>query len=283
MSQAKRHKEGFVAEYHRRPTPWRVVEVEQIARESERKIRAAEAVAKVPTAPPPPYHPASILPASPGEAEAKDTGEALPRSLRRRLTECTTRLELVMAQLGAGGLSRQEASNVLRVELLALDAAARGAQLPTVVAMLAALRVLSEELSGLAVQLAAAPMQILVLGEEPEPRERLAVAIETLGHNVRSMSSLRELSERAMLPPPDTFFVSASLRGEAPDTGFGDILKELAHAERARVVVYTTAVGASLNVVARESGAQGCVRVAPNGAVGPLAAQVAPILDELVW
>ncbi|HEY2514238.1 MAG TPA: hypothetical protein VGI39_25400 [Polyangiaceae bacterium] len=278
----KRHKEGFVAEYHRRPTPWRVVEVERIARESERKIRAAEAVAKVPTAPPPPYHPASMLPV-PAEAEARDTGEALPRGLRRRLAECTMRLELVMAQLGAGGLSRQEASNVMRVELSALEATSRGAQLPTVVAMLAALRVLSEELSGLAVQLAAEPMQILVLGEEQESRERLAVAIETLGHNVRSMSSLRELSERAILPAPDTFFVSASLRGAAPDSGFGDILKELAHAERARVVVYTTAVGASLNVVARDSGAQSCVRVAPNGAVGPLAAQVAPILDELVW
>jgi hypothetical protein len=282
MNEAKRHKEGFVAEYQRRPTPWRAVEVERIARESERRIRAAEAVAKTPTAPPPPFHPASIGPGA-LDGGAGDFGEALPRAVRRRLAECSARFEIVLSHLRAGGLSRQEAATVVRVELQSLEAATKGAQLPSASAMLAAMRLLSEELSGVAGQIPCDPLQIVIIGEEVDARERLAVAIETLGHSVRSFNNLRELSERAILPSPEAFFVCASLRGEAPDTGFADILREMAHARKAHVIMFTTSVAAPVANVAKDSGAHGCVRVSPNGSVGPLAAQVMPLLEEVIW
>jgi hypothetical protein len=274
----KRHKP--MAELHRRPTPWRVVEVAQIARESERKIRAAEAVERTSTAPPPPYHPASIAPAAP-EGE-KNSGEPIARALKRTLLESTARFNLVLSELRAGGISREEAGVVVRTELESLEAASRGGQVPTVAGMLAAIRLVADELSGVAIQTVAPPqpLHVLVIGEDAEARERLAVATEILGHRARSLGGLRELGERAILPAPDALLLSSSLRGAAADSQFSDFVRGLAHAPKARAVVYTAAATPAPCDVARDSGAQSCIRVRADTGVGEIAAQLAPMFDE---
>ena len=123
--------------------------------------------------------------------------------------------------------------------------------------------------------------RFLIIGDDADVRERIAVAIEILGHRARSLG--RSARAGGAGHPPHARHVVP--RGAPPRRGAGSPLRrfvrELAHAGKARVVVYTGAMSPLPAMVARESGAQSCVRVAADTAVGAMAAQLATVLDAL--
>jgi hypothetical protein len=227
---------------------------------------------------PPPYGQVSATPAAADIAQL-EMSEPLARSVLRRLVECAGRLELTLAQLGTGGMSRQDAATVVLVELRSLEGIAHGARVAPVAARLRAMRRLARELGVAPTRRVDEPRRVVVIGEEASACERLAVAVESLGHTARSMTSLGEMSERTILPPPDVFFVSVLSAGH--NRLPRDAVYELTRTGAARVIAFTTAPDISLDVVARACGARCCVCVATDGAVGPLAARLAQILQDV--
>src|SRR5207302_9644978 len=87
------------AECHRKPTPWPPFDIEAFARDSERRLRAEEAVHRSDTAPPPPYHPASM--AAPALAPAARS-EAISLPVEERIVESATRVRALQSQMSTG-------------------------------------------------------------------------------------------------------------------------------------------------------------------------------------
>jgi hypothetical protein len=267
------------SEIHRRPTPHPGFDVAKFARDSERKMCTAAAVDKTPTGPPPPYHPASMAPAA---AAAKDA-TVVPAALDAHLREGKSRIALVRGELAVGNLSREEATSVLRVELRAIAASARGAEAEALVAWLGELGGVIEEIGGIGAFLHGEPLRVFVVDEDAALRDRIALAIESLGNTARTGASLRELAVSAnVYTRPDVVIVAAALAGEQPEPGFADVVRELARSEGAQVIVYTTAAQSDLAAIARERGARQCFCPA-SSAVDALAAQLAPIFEEISW
>src|SRR3954469_4603867 len=122
-SQSPPAEEPRSQEFNRKATPWPPFDLQVFARDSERKYRAAEAVEKSPTAPPPPFHPASA--GSIIVAKAATPSHIEGSAIEERLSECATRLQPLLVQLRSGGLSREETANVLRLELCSIETEAR--------------------------------------------------------------------------------------------------------------------------------------------------------------
>jgi CheY-like chemotaxis protein len=183
-----------------------------------------------------------------------------------------------------GNLSREEAASALRGELRALAVTASAVSSTSFAAWLADLGGTIEELGGIGAFLHGEPLRVFVVDEDDGLRDRVALAIESLGHATRTAESLRELARAAALHAPDVVIVAASLAGDRPDVGFADLVRELARSEKTQVIVYVTTPQApgELDVVARVRGARGCF-CPISTKVDALAAQLAPILDDVAW
>jgi CheY-like chemotaxis protein len=265
------------AEFHRKPTPWPPFDIEAFARDSERRLRAADAVDRIDTAPPPPHHPASI--AAPERAALTNDVIALP--VEGRLVESAARVRVLQAQISTGGVSREVAANVLRLELNALEAETRDAEAEPLAAMMSAMREAVEEIGGITGFTHCVPLQVIVVDADDGSRERVALAVESLGHAVRSVKSLADLPKVASTHSVDAILVSSALHTD-PSVNFSRSVRQLAKADRTRVAVFTSVEGASIDHLARDTGAEHCFN-ASSGAVVNLAAQVAPVLDDLAW
>jgi hypothetical protein len=273
-SAAKKQKKD-AAEFHRKETPWPPFDLAAFARDSERSFRAAEATASVSTAPPPPFHPASIAP-GPERAPA-----SLTATIQERFEECASRVRLLPAQLRGGEMSREDAANILRLELNELELAAKSAHADSIVVMVAALRTAVEELGGIAGHIHSEPLHIVVLDDDETTRGRVALAIESMGHAVRSAASVAELGKLAAAKAPDAVVASAALHGPGPKPQFCSMVREAARAERVRVIVYANVTRAGLERVAGETGAQHSFS-ASAGHDG-IVEQMNAILADLAW
>jgi hypothetical protein len=189
----------------------------------------------------------------------------------------------VRSELSVGNLSREEAACVLRVELRAIAASARAAEAEALYAWLGDLGGAVEELGGIGSFLHSEPMHVFVVDEDAAVRDRLALAVESLGNTARTGASLRDLAVTAnVYTRPDIVIIAAAQAGERPEPGFADVVRELARAEGAHVIVYTPALQPDMAGIARERGARLCFHPA-SGTVDALAAQLAPMFDELSW
>ena len=183
---------------------------------------------------------------------------ALSEKMQLRLEECAARVLMLRGQLSKGDMSREEAANVLRLELLALESEAKASFATPLVVVVAALRAAVEEIGGIAHDIHGVPLDIVVLDEDQAMRDRIAVAIESMGHAVRTASSVAELSRLASSQVPNAIAVAAEMRGRSPQPHFCAMLRETARSERVRVLVYTAAPGTSLAEIARDTGASHC-------------------------
>jgi CheY-like chemotaxis protein len=267
-------------EFHRKATPWPPFDIEAFARDSERRFRAAEVVEKSSTAPPPPYHPASMSPAT--EEPVPPAAEVLARPIEDRLAECAARVRPLQSQLTSGGISREVAANVLRLELNALEAEAQDARAHSLVAVIVALREAVEVIGGIAGFTHCVPLEVIVVEDDATVRERVALAVESLGHAVRSAKGLADLAKFARAHAPDAIFISASLMGRDAEPSFCRIVRDIAQADRARIAVFTSAPPGALSAVARETGAEH-VFCASFESIEMVAAEIAPVLDDLAW
>jgi len=252
-----------VAELHRKPTPWPPFDVEAFARDSERRFRAAEARSEAPTTRPPP--PPETTPLPPIDA---------------RVGEAAARIGPIAAKLDTGAVSREEGALLVRLELEALAAEARDARAEPLASLVQALRGIVEELGGIAGVTHGAALDVVVIDEDAAVRERVAMAVASMGHIARSAKGLHELPQLTREAMPDAILVWANVHGAGEGAAFCGSVRAIAGAERARVVVFTHEPGASLDALAREKGAAHCFRAA-SLAVERLAAQIAPVLHDL--
>ena len=184
---------------------------------------------------------------------------ALTEKIQTRLEECANRVQMLRGQLSKGDMSREEVANVLRLELLALEDEARASLATSLVVVVSALRAAVEELGGISHDIHVAPLDIVVLDEDATTRDRIALAIESMGHAVRTASSVAELGRLAQSHVPNAIAVAAEMHGPTPQPHFCAMLREAARSERARVIVYTATPGTSLTDVARDTGATHCL------------------------
>jgi CheY-like chemotaxis protein len=243
----------------RRPTPWPSFDLAAFARDSETSLLAAEKDLlaterdkdKLPTAPPPPFHPASIRP--PSGARVRSVIEAIGASLHGRIIECTERTQLLRTQLRIGGLSREEAARALATELAALETeAARGGS--SLAQLTVALRTVIEELAGIVGQTLGVQFDVIILDDKPETRARVALAVESIGHVARVATSLTELALLSARRMPDAVFVAASAEGgRQPE--ICTLLREVVRSETLAVVVFAATSGARLQEIAQAAGA----------------------------
>jgi hypothetical protein len=270
------------SEVHRRPTPQPGFDVAAFARESERRMRASvdagEAGEKTSTAPPPPYHPASIPPPAPQPSRSTHAGLAV---LDAPLREGHARTALARSELAAGRLSHEEALKVLRLEIAAVEVNARAVAAAPLASWLGQLGRTLDDILGPAMATGRKPMCVAVVDGDAIARQRIALALESLGHAARTFGALAELPRASRAEAPDAVFVVAELGGEHPATGFGEVVRELAHNEHASVVVYTSEARPDVATLARERGAH--LAFCPASTFDGLMAQLAQMLDDMAW
>ena len=242
----------------RRPTPWPSFDLAAFARDSETNLSALAALDKLPTAPPPPFHPASIQTGVgksgqgvPGSgARLRSTVESISAPLRTRIVECTERTQLVRTQLRVGGLSREEAARALASELTTLETeAARGGS--SIAQLTIALRTAIEELAGIAGLAPSVQFDVIVLDDRADTCARVALAVESLGHVARAATSLTELAILATRRIPDAIFVAATA-DDARQPEVCTLLREVVRSEHVAIVIYA-ATGA-IEEIARIAG-----------------------------
>ena len=247
----------------RRPTPWPSFDLAAFARDSETNLSALAALDKLPTAPPPPFHPASIKSdlgksefGKPGHSEPgsgarlRSTVESISAPLRARIVECTERTQLVRTQLRVGGLSREEAARALASELTTLETeAARGGS--SIAQLTIALRTAIEELAGIAGLVPSVQFDVIVLDDRADTCARVALAVESLGHVARAATSLTDLAILATRRIPDAIFVAAAA-DDARQPEVCTLLREVVRSEHVAIVIYA-ATGA-IEEIARIAG-----------------------------
>ncbi len=243
------------------PTPCPTFDLQAYARDSETSLRAGDLedalgmLDKLPTAPPPAFHPASIHPSG---AHLRDVTEIVPPALRARMIECAERAQLLRTQLRIGGLTREEAARALTSELTAVETEATSFHVPSIAAMTSALRAAVEELGGITGEGRGVQFDVIVLDDEGMRRARVALAVESLGHVARGATSLTELAILASERMPDVVFVAATVDAVARHVEVCTLLREVVRSESVPIVVFAAATGARLYEVARAVGAERC-------------------------
>ncbi len=234
-------------------TPLPPFDVAAFAADSECRLRASAEAERRSTAPPPPYasvHPARSpqLPASPGTPAAP----AGPSAAVEAILDCARRAELTRALLRIGGMSREEAARVLRAELERVEAEERVAP---VRALMTALAATVAELGGVADEKTQGERAILVLEDDVQLRDRITVALEALGHTVRTAPRSDVLTEIS------AHEVAAVIVGV--DGGGGaawQLLRELLPLEGVPTIVGARMAGPGLESLAAEAQADDFVR-----------------------
>jgi hypothetical protein len=240
------------SEIHRRPTPHPGFDVAKFARESERRLHV--------------------------EPNAR---ASIPPPLTSHLHECKSRIALLRSELAVGGLSREEAANVLRVELSQMATSARCAEAPALVEWLKELADALGELGGPGARTQGDPLHVLVVDGDASARERIALAVESLGHAARSGATVREVEEGGDGQAPDILVISAAQAGSGPEPGLGAAVRELARGGIARIVLYASSAATDTSAAAEAWGAHRCV-CPPGAGVDALTSELGPILD-MAW
>jgi PleD family two-component response regulator len=240
-----------------RPTPWPSFDLEAYARDSETELLATETeVDKIPTAPPPRFHPASIRADDMREARQPRVAEMVPPPLRARILECAERTHLLRTQLRIGGLTREEAARALSSELATLETQAEQLRAHAITSIAIALRAAIEELGGIAGQARGLQFDVIVLDDDGPSRARVALSVESLGHIARGATTLTELAILASERMPDAIFVAASVDATTHHIEVCTLLREVVRSERVAIVVYADEPAPALERLARAVGAE---------------------------
>jgi CheY-like chemotaxis protein len=229
-------------------TPPPPFDLAEFARDSESRLRASAETDAHSTAPPPPYHPASVHP-MPVQDEPHGW---LPPALQTEVLDCARRTALARAQLRIGNLSREEAARALGAELAGIEGAARGAHSETLQAIAGALREAIEELGSASDGVSLRRRRVIVIEEEEAVRDRITLAVEVHGYLARAAASAAAVTRLTSADSPDVILVGVSPAG-APQ--LCAMTREVLRAADAPVIAFARASGAKLEELAREAGA----------------------------
>jgi CheY-like chemotaxis protein len=233
-------------------TPPPPFDLARFAQDSESRIRAFAEASKRPTGPPPPFHPSVNL----HELPRAGLAPPLPPGVQASLLECARRAELTRAQLRLGGVSRHEATNALRAELVRIREESESAKIDAISAMTIALE-------GAIVALAGEPADtmhaahVLVLEDDLAIRDRVTVAVEALGFRVRAAAGVHALTELAAHSTPRAVLVGGGTGGASKGW---EVLSRMLPLEGVPLIVGGRAGGTGLEALVRAAGADDYLR-----------------------
>jgi hypothetical protein len=233
-----------------RPTPPPPFDIVRFARESESSIRAVallESVA-VPAAPP---------------------------ALGLKLKEVARRAELLDHSLRAGALSRDEAVRALCNQLVAVADSARHANVEPLADAVDAFERVITELENVSPRGGRVLRNLIVADPGAHARVRVALAAEVLGFEVRSASTLDELSDLADELAPDAVLAGEAMCRLLPG---GNTCASLSHLSGgAPVVLFADSVSNALADTARRNGA--AHSVSTRGGIDHLLTELGTMLE----
>ena len=184
--------------------------------------------------------------------------ETDPAALRQRrvmmlLEERARRMELVEALASAGGLKPERTASVLCAELGELETTAIEVGLEGLGAMARAMCRVIEHLAGAK---PAAPRQreVIVLDDNEVTRDLITLALQAEGHHVRSAACVAEVALLVRERRPDVLLSEARMP-DAPGARFCHYLRHVTMLEKIPIVIFSSARGDELAMLAREAGA----------------------------
>lgn len=189
------------------------------------------------------------------------------------------RTELVAALTGAGGLEPERAANILCAELGELETSAGEAGLAELVAMASAMRKVVGHL-GRVVDREHQPREVLVLDDNEVTRDLITLALQAEGHRVRSADNVAEISALVRERKPHVLLTEARMPG-APAQRFCNYLRVTMTLEHIPIVLFSSAHGDELKLLAREAGAD--LYLSKDQGISDLMREIARLFDEILW
>lgn len=201
------------------------------------------------------------------------------RRVMTLLEDRARRTELLAALAGAGGLPPERAANVLCAELGELEIAAREVGLDGLVAMARAARRVVEHLGG--VKIAQwRQREVVVLDDNEITRDLIALALQAEGHRVRTAANVAELSYLVSERKPHVLLTEARMP-DAPGARFCAYLRRTISLEKIPIVIFSSARGEELAMLARDAGAD--LYLSKDQGIGDLMREVARLFDDILW
>ena len=195
------------------------------------------------------------------------------------LEDRARRTELLAALAGAGGLDPERAANVLTAELGELETSAAEVGLDGLVAFAAAARKVVEYLG--AVKIAHwRQREVVVLDDNEITRDLITLALQAEGHRVRSAANIAELSYLVRERKPHILLTEARMP-DAPGTRFCNYLRHTMALEKIPIVIFSSARGDELAVLAHEAGAD--LYLSKDQGISDLMREVARLFEEILW
>jgi len=219
-----------------------------------------------------------------GTAAERPRAELEPVTPRQRrvlglLEDRARRTELVAALAGAGGFPPERAAAVLCAELGELEITATEVGLDGLVAMARAARRVVELLGGVKVA-HWRQRDVIVLDDNEVTRDLITLALQAEGHRVRAAASVAELSLLVRERKPHVLLSEARMP-DAPGARFCNYLRVTMALERIPIVIFSSAHGDELDVLAREAGAD--LYLSKDQGIADLMKEVARLFEEILW
>ncbi|HET9625659.1 MAG TPA: response regulator [Kofleriaceae bacterium] len=199
--------------------------------------------------------------------------------LRDQLEEHARRLELMAALATAGGVETARAAQVLCAELDEVAASAAAAGLDGLGALARAARKVASHVGG--VKIAHwRQRDVIVLDDNEITRDLITLALEAEGHRVRTAATIAELAILVGDRKPHVLLSEARMP-DAPGARFCHFLRVTTALEKIPIVIFSSASGDELAMLARQAGAD--LYLSKDQGVADLTAEVARLFQEILW
>jgi len=205
--------------------------------------------------------------------------ELRQRRVLALLEDRARRTDLVAALAMAGGLEPERAASVLCSELGELETSAVEAGFDSLAAMARAVRKAVGYLGGVSSS-AWQPREVVVLDDNEVTRDLITLALQAEGHRVRTATNFQELSALVRERKPHVLLTEARVP-DAPGTRFCNYLRVTMALEKIPIVIFSSARGDELAMLAREAGADLCL--SKDQGISDLMREVARLFEEILW
>jgi CheY-like chemotaxis protein len=201
------------------------------------------------------------------------------RRVLNLLEDRARRTELLAALASAGGLDPERAASVLSAELGELERGAGEVGLDGLVAFAGAVRKVVEYLGSVKVA-HWRQREVVVLDDNEITRDLITLALQAEGHRVRAAANVAELSVLVRERKPHILLTEARMP-DAPGAQFCHYLRETMALEKIPIVIFSSAHGDELALLAREAGAD--LHLSKDQGIGDLMREVARLFEEILW
>ena len=198
----------------------------------------------------------------------------------RHIDGTVRRLDLVSALGGAGGLTAAHAIAALRAELGELEATAGRGGSEAVAELARSIRQVIEQLTDACGAAPDSGHDVLILDPDEVTRDFIALAVEAQGHRVRVASTIDELLVMFRERPPHVLLTEARIDGHRPD-GLCDLLRRTISADSIPIVLFASATGAELELLASRAGAD--LYLSKDQGIDQLVRDLNGLFDEILW